>query len=113
MANLATTPDISVRQQRAGKRNVVSMAVSIVIFIIVVALWLAISWFSITRSGGTDELWTRFRDLPLIAQGVGGLLLLPWVLAVWVAQTAWPLWSKILLNASFVAWTVIAFFPRR
>jgi len=106
MANAVTTP-------RTGKRNGVSMAVSIIIFAIVVAFWLAIGWYGITKSGGISELWERFRDLPLLAQGVGGLLLLPWVLAVWVAQTAWPLWSKVLLNAAFVVWTVVAFFPRR
>lgn len=113
MANAVTTPGAGVHEPRPGKRNGVSMVVSIIIFTIVVALWLAIGWYGITKSGGIDELWDRFRDLPLIAQGIGGLLLLPWVLAVWVAQTAWPLWSKFLLNGAFVVWTVFAFFPRR
>lgn len=113
MANAVTTPGASVQEPRAAKRNGVSMAVSIIIFAIVVGLWLAIGWYGITKAGGIDELWERFRDLPLLAQGVGGLLLLPWVLAVWVMQTAWPLWSKVLLNTAFVVWTVVAFFPRR
>jgi hypothetical protein len=89
------------------------MAVSIVIFLIVIVLWLGIGAAAISRGGGIDEVWDRFRDLPLIAQGVGWLLLLPWVLAVWITQTGWPVWSKAIIEASLIAFTIVAFFPRR
>ena len=86
---------------------------ALVIYPVVVGLWLAFGATLLVDPGSLVDLWERFRDRSLVVRGVVGLLLLPWVIAVWVWQTDWPLALRLVLDAGLAWATLYAFFPRR
>jgi hypothetical protein len=83
------------------------------VYAVVVALWLAFAVALLVSSGSLVDLWDRYRDWPLVAQGAAGLLLLPWVVALWVWQTDWPLAVRLVLDAGLAWATLYTFFPRK
>jgi hypothetical protein len=86
---------------------------SLVIYPIVVGLWLAFGVTLLIDSGRVDALWDRLRDWPLVVEGVVWLLFLPWVVAIWVWQSGWPLVARLAVDAGLAVATLFAFLPRR
>jgi hypothetical protein len=82
------------------------------VYAVVVSLWLAFGAALLVSSGSLADLWERYRDWPLVIQGVVALLLLPWVVATWIWQTDWPLALRLILAAGLAWVTLYAFFPR-
>ena len=82
------------------------------VYAVVVALWLAFGVALLVSSGGLADLWERYRDWSLAIQGVVALLLVPWVVALWIWQTDWPLALRLILAAGLAWVTLYAFFPR-
>jgi hypothetical protein len=80
---------------------------------VVTLLWLAFGAALVTNPGILDSVWQSFRGLPLLVQLVVGLLLLPWVVGLWIWESGWPLWLRLLLMVGLGVATVMAFFPRR
>jgi hypothetical protein len=60
-----------------------------------------------------DSLWQSFRAFPLIAQLGIGLLLLPLVIGLWIWQTPWPFWLRLVLVFGLGIATVYTFFPKQ
>ena len=59
-----------------------------------------------------EVAWRSIRGLPLLVQLLLWLFALLVMLGLWVWQTAWPLWLRLLLVAGLASMTVYTFFPR-
>lgn len=74
-----------------------------------VSLWTAFGLVALVSVGRLADLWDWVTGLPLVAEIAVWIAALPWVLGLWVSQTAWPEWLKIVLVLSFaVGWTIVS-----
>ncbi len=61
---------------------------NIISFPLLVILWLAFAFAALHNPTRLDNLWQRFRTLPLVVQLLTWLLLFPLVLALWIWQAS-------------------------
>ena len=54
-----------------------------------------------------------FRGMPFIFQAVIGLLVLPVVLGLWIWESSWPLWLRLILVLGLGWATIYTFFPKQ
>mgnify|MGYP001167385914 CR=1 FL=1 len=85
---------------------------NIFVFILFSLLWLAFAATLVFRRETLNSTWQRIRRLPLVAQLLLWLLFLPVMLGLWIWQTSWPLWLRMLLITGLAWWNVYVFFPR-
>ena len=90
-----------------------NMIISIGSFAILTILWLGFGAALIFNQSILDTVWQIFRGLPLLAQLALGLLLLPLVLGLWIWQSPWPMWIRLLLVIGLGFATIYTFFPRQ
>ena len=83
-----------------------------VVFPIVVILWVAFGAALAFDRGILDSAWHGMLGLGLPLQAVAWVLLLPWALALWAWESAWPLPLRLLFVAGLALANVYAFFPR-
>jgi hypothetical protein len=77
-----------------------------------VSLWAAFGIVALASVGTLADLWSWVTGLPVVAEVVVWIAAFPWVLGLWVSQTFWADWVRILLVVCFaVGWT-IASIPR-
>jgi hypothetical protein len=88
------------------------MAFNIFVFILFTLLWVAFIAVLFFRRETLDKTWQQIRRLPLLLQLLLWLLFLPVMAGLWIWQTAWPLWLRLLLVAGLAWWNVFVFFPR-
>jgi hypothetical protein len=81
-------------------------------FAILSLLWLGFGGALLFNQALLDTLWQTFRGLPLAIQIVLGLLLLPLVLGLWIWQSPWPLWIRLILVIGLAWTTIYTFFPK-
>ncbi len=86
--------------------------VSIAAFGILTGLWLAFGSALLLNRALLDKTWQSFRNLPLVLQLVIVLLTLPVVVGLWIWQTRWPIWLRLVLVLALAWTTVYTFFPR-
>jgi uncharacterized membrane protein len=60
-----------------------------------------------------DSIWQSFRSWPMVIQIVVGLLVLPVALGLWIWQTPWPIWLRLILVVGLGLVTIYVFFPRK
>lgn len=76
------------------------------------SLWMVGMWvafFVLLANDQLGELWTWVRDLPILAEIVLWLAILPWMLGMAVWTSSWEQWVRMLLVVLFaVGWTVAA-----
>ena len=87
--------------------------VNIVAFTILTLLWLAFGAALLFNRELLDAAWQIYRSWPLVGQIILGLLLLPVVLGLWIWETAWPLWLRLILVVGLAWVTLYLFFPWR
>jgi len=75
-------------------------------------LWLLFLAVLIFDPGRLDAVWLWFRDLPVVAQVAGWIVLLPLVAALAIWQAPWALWIRVTLIV-VLAVANIATFSRR
>jgi len=88
------------------------MVFNIFVFVLFTLLWVAFIAVLLFRRERLNQTWQRIRRLPLLVQLLLWLLFLPVMLGLWIWQTAWPLWLRLLLVAGLAWWNVFVFFPR-
>jgi hypothetical protein len=76
-------------------------------------LWLGFGAALLFNQALLDTVWQLFRGLPVILQGLVGLLLLPVVLGLWIWETSWPLWVRVILVVGLGWATLYTFFPKQ
>jgi hypothetical protein len=87
--------------------------INIFAFAVLTLLWLGFGSVLLFNSDMLDTVWQSFRSWPLIFQLVAGLLVLPVVLGLWIWETSWPLWLRLILVAGLAWVTIYTFFPRK
>jgi hypothetical protein len=85
--------------------------INIFAFAVLALLWLAFAGALLMNRDLLDTTWQSFRSWPLIIQLVVGLLVLPVVLGLWIWETSWSLWLRLILLAGLAWVTVYTFFP--
>ena len=88
------------------------MAFNIFVFVLFTLLWLAFAAALLFRREMLINTWQSIRGLPLLVQFLIWLLFLPVILGLWIWQTSWPLWLRLVLVAGQAWWNVFMFFPR-
>jgi len=90
-----------------------NMVISIGSFAILTVLWLGFGTALIFNQALLDMVWHTFRSFPIIVQIVIGLLLLPLIIGLWIWQTPWPLWIRLVLLIGLAWATLYTFFPKQ
>ena len=90
-----------------------NVLISIGSFAILTILWLGFGAALFFNPALLDSTWQLFRDLPMIAQIGLGLLLLPLVAGLWVWETPWPLWIRVILVLGLAWATIYTFLPKQ
>ena len=90
-----------------------NMIINIGAFSILTLLWLGFAAALVFNHALLDVVWTSFRGLPWLVQGVLWVLVLPVTAGLWIWETSWPLWLRLLLVVGLAWMTIYTFFPRR
>ena len=88
------------------------MAFNIFVFTVFTLLWLAFAVALFFKREMLENIWRSIRGLPLLVQFLIWMLFLPVVLGLWIWQSSWPLWLRLVLVAGLAWWNVYVFFPR-
>jgi hypothetical protein len=76
-------------------------------------LWLTFGALLVANPDRLDSYWHTLRSVWLPRQALVWLLCLPWALALWVWQLAWPVAFRLLVIIGLGVATIFAFFPRQ
>lgn len=87
--------------------------INIFAFAVLTLLWLAFAAALIFNRDLLDTTWQSFRSWPLIIQVIVGFLVLPVAAGLWIWETSWPVWLRLILVAGLAWVTVYTFFPRK
>jgi hypothetical protein len=88
------------------------LLISIFAFAVLTALWLGFGAALLLNPELLDKAWRLFRSWNILLQLLVALLVLPVILGLWIWQTRWPIWLRVLLVAGLAWMTVYTFFPR-
>lgn len=78
-------------------------------FTLMVGMWSAFSALLIASPETLEEIWSWLTGLPLAAEIVMWILLLPWALGLAVWQSSWDEWLRLLIVALLGAgWTAVS-----
>jgi hypothetical protein len=88
-------------------------AINILAFAVLTLLWLVFGAALLVNRELLNTAWQSFRAWPLAGQLVVWLLLLPVTLGLWIWQTSWPIWLRLILVAGLAWATIYLFFPRK
>lgn len=90
-----------------------NMIINVGAFAVLTLLWLGFAAALIFNQAILDTVWQSFRSLPWMVQGLVRLLVLPVTAGLWIWETSWPLWLRLLLVIGLGWVTIYTFFPRR
>lgn len=77
------------------------------------AMWVAFAVALVFSQGSLDQAWIWIRSLPILLQAVVWLLFLPVVGGLWVWETTWPLFLRLVIVLGLGAWNILVFLPQR
>ncbi len=87
--------------------------INISAFTILTLLWLGFGAALVFHPDVLGTVWHVFRWWPLFGQLVVALLTLPVVLGLWIWETDWPLWLRLVLVIGLAWVTIVTFFPKK
>ena len=87
--------------------------INIFAFSVLTLLWLAFAAALLFNRDLLDITWQSFRSWPLVVQIIVGLLVLPVVAGLWIWETSWPVWLRLILVVGLAWVTVYTFLPRK
>jgi hypothetical protein len=82
-------------------------------FAIFSLLWLGFLAGLLFSPAALDAVWQSFRSWPWILQLAVGLLVLPVAAGLWIWETGWAFWLRLILVLGLAWVTVYTFFPRK
>jgi len=59
--------------------------------------WIAFAYLALGTPGGLEGAWAWVRVQPVAMQVAMWLFLLPYMVALWIGQSDWALWVKVVL----------------
>jgi len=84
-----------------------------VAFAVLSLLWLAFGAALLTNPEVLQAVWQTFSDWHWVVQALVTLVTLPVVLSLWIWQTSWPFWLRLII-VLVLAWiTLYSFFPKK
>jgi hypothetical protein len=86
--------------------------INISAFAILSVLWIGFGAALLFNHALLDSIWQFFRGMPFVFQAIIGLLILPVVAGLWIWETSWPLWLRIVLVLGLAWATIYTFFPK-
>ena len=87
--------------------------INIFAFTVLTLLWIAFAAALLFNREMLDSVWQSFRSWPLIFQIIVGLLVLPVTLGLWIWQTSWSIWLRLILVIGLGIATIYVFFPKK
>ena len=90
-----------------------NMIINIGAFAILSLLWLGFAAALLFNPAILDTMWQALRGLPIVVQVLVWLLALPVTAGLWIWETSWPLWLRLLLVIGLGFVTIYTFFPRK
>lgn len=84
---------------------------NIFVFTLFTLLWFGFVAALIFNRELLDSTWKWFRRQNILVQLVLAVLLLPLVLGLWIWETKWPAWLRLVLVLALAGWNVYMFFP--
>jgi hypothetical protein len=90
-----------------------NMIINISAFAILTFLWLGFAAALIFNPAILDSVWLSFRGLPFVVQAVIGLLVLPVAAGLWIWETSWPVWLRLVVIVGLGWVTIYTFFPHK
>ena len=90
-----------------------NMFISISAFAILGILWLGFGASLIFNQALLDTVWQFFRGMPFALQVIVGFLVLPVALGLWIWESSWPLWIRLILVLGLGFATIYTFFPKQ
>ena len=88
------------------------LLISLFAFVVLTVLWSGFAAALLLNPQLLDKAWRMFRGWNILIQLFVALLVLPIVLGLWIWQTRWPGWLRLVLVAGLAWVTVYTFFPR-
>lgn len=88
------------------------LLINIIAFTVLTLLWVGFGAALLLNRELLDKAWRLFRSWNILIQLLVALLVLPVVLGLWIWQTRWPAWLRLLVVAGLAWFTVYTFFPR-
>jgi hypothetical protein len=82
-------------------------------FAILTLLWLAFGIALVFNQEMLLTVWQLFRGWPLVGQLLVTLLTLPVVAGLWIWNTSWPVWLRLILVIGLALMTIYTFFPKK
>ena len=86
--------------------------INILAFTILTILWLGFGAAMLFDRELLPKAWRSFRGWNLFLQLFVAVLVLPVVLGLWIWQTRWPGWVRLVLIVGLAWMTEYTFFPR-
>jgi hypothetical protein len=105
-----TTP---AREPSRAVKAAPNMLINMSAFLIFTVLWVSFAAALLFNPGILDGVWEGLRGLPWLVQALVWLLLLPVVAGLWIWETDWALWLRLLLVAGLAVANIVAFYPWR
>ena len=87
--------------------------INYIAFTVLGLLWLGFGAALLINPEILQAVWQAFRGWPWVAQAMITLLTLPVVLGLWLWQTSWPLWLRLILVIGMAWVTLYTFFPKK
>jgi len=105
-------PTVDLAKQATRGNRPMDAIVNVGAFALFAALWIAFGAAIVASQGSLDAAWQWLRGLPLVAQAVVWLLLLPVTAGLWVWESGWPLVVRLVLVGGLAWVNLYLFFPR-
>jgi hypothetical protein len=87
--------------------DIVPRAMNFYAILIFVVLWVGFGIALVVNPEWLDILWNFVRELPLVAEIIVWVLLLPIMVGLWIWESSWPALVRLLGFAGIVAWTFL------
>ena len=76
--------------------------------VILAMLWIGFAVAFVVNRDWLDLLWNGVRAFPLVVETMVWVLLLPIMVGLWIWQSSWPAFVRLLAFAGIVVWTLVA-----
>ena len=88
------------------------LLINLFAFTVLTLLWLGFAAALLFDPDLLVRTWRLFRSWSILIQLLVALFVLPVVLGLWIWQTHWPSWLRLVLVAGLAWTTAYTFFPR-
>jgi hypothetical protein len=88
------------------------LLINILAFTVLTLLWLGFGAALLFDRELLPKAWSQFRSWNIFLQLFAALLVLPVVLGLWIWQTRWHAWVRLVLVAGLAWMTEYIFLPR-